>query len=201
MGRCGCNDNADAADYRIINMICTFSVGRPLCLRDVRRHVPNFVRYTTKHFRRLQWHVPNSFSKALVYTSGKIVLIGSKSHEEVEQVAKYICDVLGNVGEIDLKVRNIVAHRNFRFTIDLNDLYEQLAADPLNARRSFAIYEPEIFSGLRYTSRRTSGGRMTIFRLGSVNITGCKSLAELDACYDEVYAMLREYANKVFSLE
>lgn len=175
-----------------------FNVGRELRLKDIRRRVPNFVHYTASPFRRLQWHVPNTFTKALVYPSGSVVLVGSKSHEEAERAAKYITDELGGVGEVDLRVRNVVAHRNFHFTINLNELYTQLTS---SSQRGTVLYEPEIFSGLRYTSQRTSGGRMTVFRLGSVIFAGCKSLAELDQCYDEMYAILREYTNKLISFE
>ena len=135
-------------------------------------------------------------STALIFRSGKMVILGTKQENEARIAARKFaaimnkCDVVqaqGAVGKItfrDFKVSNIVAVANCNFPIRL----EGLALSHMK----FSSYEPELFPGLIY---RLQNPKLVllIFVSGKVVLTGAKSKQALREGFDKMYYFLHEH--------
>lgn len=111
---------------------------------------------------------------ALVYSSGSVVFVGSKSEKQLENAAQAVASETG------LTFLNLVIH-NYCFSFMLQ---------PLNLNRVFKFfrdgkilftlsYDPELFPALTLTLRGTNR-KVSLFHTGRVNIIGCKTRGDAE---------------------
>lgn len=135
-------------------------------------------------------------STALVFESGKMVVLGAKDENQARIAArKYarivkLCGVAEGVKVDSFKVSNMVAVADCGFPIRL----EGLAL----AHKNFSSYEPELFPGLIYRLRQPKI-TFLIFVSGKVVITGAKSQKDLREGFDRVSFILHEHRKVVLS--
>ena len=116
-----------------------------------------------------------------LYRSGKYIIAGSKSFEELIAVYHQMKDVL--VAQLDIsmfdepKVRNIVCTSDYGNPLDLTDTYIRLLKEGYESE-----YEPESFPGLIL---RIPECTYNIFSSGKFLILGCTN--EIDAEAAEGY--------------
>ena len=119
-------------------------------------------------------------STALVFRTGKIVVVGTTNERDAYKAVRYYRNKLKIKTKIrDFKVHNIVGSCSLGFNIDLNRMSE--------TPRS--IYTTELFPGLSYTNNAT----VLLFTTGKIVITGCKTLNDMDVSYSDVLAHVQKF--------
>ena len=119
-------------------------------------------------------------STALVFKTGKIVVVGTTSVEAAYEAVLYYRDKLKLGSEIcDFKVHNFVGSCSLGFQLDLNSMGQE----------NNCIYSPEIFPGLTYTNNAT----VLLFRSGKCVITGCKTLDDIDVSYNDLVIFVKKF--------
>ncbi|KAI1291112.1 hypothetical protein HDE_07691 [Halotydeus destructor] len=119
---------------------------------------------------------------ALIYPSGQVVLVGAKSEAQCREMAQVVSSTLAQEIAVNVTVSNYVASMDCgqRFTLtDFKDLIEVIY--PFSS----ISFEPELFNGLIWDPKYNNN-RIIVFVSGKVNITGCKSLNEIEVCYNAV---------------
>ena len=126
---------------------------------------------TPRYFQsaRMRVYTRDKRITALIYASGKVVLVGANRETQLMEAMEQICSVMKACVMTPLSVSNYV------FTIDippvnLDQLF--LFFRQLNDKRLHAYdYTPELFPALicHFCTRY----KATIFRSGKINIIGC----------------------------
>ncbi len=171
---------------KIENIVSTVTLDQTLNLYTIERNVPH-VEYNPDQFPGLVFRLESPKVTALIFKSGKMVITGAKSTEELIRAVKRIIKTLRQHGIMitsrpKIQIQNIVASANLYVEVNL-----EKAAFLLENN----MYEPEQFPGLIY--------RMTdphvvllIFSSGKMVITGAKREEEVRAAVYKVYKKLSE---------
>lgn len=110
----------------------------------------------------------------ILYSSGKYILRGGKSIENVRDVNQQFLNTLREVGikisSTSLEIKNVVAVGTIDTEVDLNELSIELGLENIE-------YEPEQFPGLVYRPSDTNCV-LLVFGSGKVVITGGRSVEE-----------------------
>lgn len=112
---------------------------------------------------------------ALVYASGSVVFVGSKSETQLTEAHEVLLTTTG------LTSAGVIIH-NYCFSLMLR---------PFNLNRVFEVfrdhsvlhclsYDPELFPALTLTLRGTNK-KASLFHTGRVNLIGCKTRQEAEA--------------------
>ncbi len=128
--------------------------------------------YNTKRFPGLFIRFTHPRCVIIFFRNGKLILTGLKSFDQINLVIKRLIFKLNDIFKIQIdpnsikpKIVNIVITANFYIEINLN-----LAA----IRLDNAIYEPEVFPGLRYNTTNPIKSVFLIFSTGKVVLTGIR---------------------------
>ncbi|AEM39310.1 TATA-box binding family protein [Pyrolobus fumarii 1A] len=165
--------------YRIENIVATVTLDQNLDLYAIETSIPN-VEYNPEQFPGLVFRLEEPKVTALIFKSGKMVVTGAKSTQQlIEAVKKIIRELKRHgiviVGRPKVQIQNIVASANLNVCVDL----EKAALTLENS-----MYEPEQFPGLIY---RMQNPRVVllIFSSGKMVITGAKREEEVkEAVYN-----------------
>lgn len=130
-----------------------------------------------------------------VYRTGKYIISGGTSVEELHQVRDQLLDRLANLGVVSSDVReafsvsNVVGTADIGRELDLNALTIGLGLEN-------AEYEPEQFPGLIY---RPEGYNCVVlmFRSGKVVVTGANSVEVAEETFEAVKEQVEELFGEV----
>ncbi len=171
----------------IENIVATVSVDQTIDLYAIERSIPT-VEYNPEQFPGLVYRLDQPKVTALIFKSGKMVVTGAKSTQQLITAVKKIIRNLKKhgieiVGRPKVQIQNIVASANLHVCIDL----ERAALTLENS-----MYEPEQFPGLIY---RMTEPRVVllIFSSGKMVITGAKR-------EEEVYEAVNKILEKLYRL-
>jgi len=152
------------------------------------RSVPN-VEYDPDQFPGLIFRLESPKVTSLIFKSGKMVVTGAKSTEELIKAVKRIIKTLKKhgidiVGKPKIQIQNIVASANLHVNVNLDK-----AAFVLENN----MYEPEQFPGLIY---RMDDPKVVllIFSSGKMVITGAKR-------EEEVYTAVKKIFDKLLEID
>lgn len=155
----------------IVNITSTVVMEHPFDLEKLLNNLPESQK---SHFW-IKARIPPHNKYVAFYGSGKFLVTGVKSHQEVYEVANNVVDYLKEFG-IDNKIKKIninnhVLTDKLDFDVDLDSLIIKLNS-------ANASFEPEQFPGLiyKYEDKVT----FMLFNSGKMNITGVKSLENID---------------------
>ncbi len=172
--------------YRIENIVATVTLDQNLDLAAIEASVPN-VEYNPEQFPGLVFRLEEPKVTALIFKSGKMVVTGAKSTQQlIEAVKKIIRELKSHgiviVGRPKVQIQNIVASANLNCCVDL----EKAALTLENS-----MYEPEQFPGLIY---RMSEPRVVllIFSSGKMVITGAKREEEVAEAVENIQKILAD---------
>ncbi len=172
--------------YRIENIVATVTLDQNLDLAAIEASVPN-VEYNPEQFPGLVFRLEEPKVTALIFKSGKMVVTGAKSTQQlIEAVKKIIRELKSHgiviVGRPKVQIQNIVASANLNCCVDL----EKAALTLENS-----MYEPEQFPGLIY---RMSEPRVVllIFSSGKMVITGAKREEEVSEAVENIQKILAQ---------
>jgi len=173
-------------EANIENIVATVILDHGLDLNLIEARIID-VEYNPDQFPGLIYRMRNPRVTALIFKSGKMVVTGTKSINELVYAVKRILKSLQEHGiEIrgrpKIQIQNIVASANLHVNIDL-----EKAAFVLPG----SMYEPDQFPGLIY---RMDKPRVVllIFSSGKMVITGAKRENEVFEAVERIYRVLKE---------
>ncbi|GEM_PF-997099 len=162
-------------EIKISNVVCTADLNHKVDILSFNKH--RFLSSNLKAYKCGYVKDNIMFGKVVVFASGKLISVGSKSPDQAYHDLKRASQILKKYKFIKSfniipRIHNIVSSISLEKTINLNILSVMLPR---------SIYEPDQFSGIVY---RTYGSIVClIFATGKVIITGAKTLEELNHAY------------------
>jgi len=117
--------------------------------------------------------------KVSIFSTGKMISVGSKSFDDAKQDLAYAARKLARLAliaptKITVKLQNIVVTGELGQPIDVEELATKLPN---------VIYEPEQFPGAIYWAPELEGAAMLLFPSGKVVIAGLKRQESLIAVH------------------
>ncbi len=174
-------------DYKIVNVVATaiYEIKERIDLTIIARKFEK-AEYNPERFPGLIMRMEKPKATALIFSTGKAVITGLRSHTEAEPIVKKIAKNLKKAGIIvsnpEYTIQNIVASGNLHMNIDLN-----LAAVVMNN----AMYEPEVFPGLIYRMQEPKAVFL-IFSTGKIVCTGIKTEEMVRQAVEKLNGITRE---------
>ena len=179
----------------IHNIVATaqISTSTPLQL-DRLKQIFRFSSFNRRKFAAVTLRLVRPNCTILLFTSGKLVITGSKSSSEALLSAYRIRRLLQRacVGQqfavSGFDIQNVVSHCELEVAdgeiLDIEALYERY--------HIFSTYQSHIFPGLifRYPNLRVVA---LMFFSGKVVLTGARSLEDIDKGWDVIYALVKAY--------
>lgn len=173
---------------KIENIVATVILDQSLDLNLIESRVPN-VSYQPDQFPGLILRLEKPKTTALIFKSGKMVVTGAKSTQQLIDAVKKIIKLLRKYGikivsKPRIQIQNIVASGDINAYINL-----ERAAYLLED----SMYEPEQFPGLIHRMREPRVV-LLIFSSGKMVITGAKEESEVETA-------VRNIAKKLLDLD
>lgn len=173
--------------FKVWNVVATVDLGCSLNLRDIALRAKNS-EYNPKRNSGCVMRLRHPKATAVVFSTGKMICLGTKSDEDCKKAAKKFArsiKLLGyDVRFTNFKVVNVVSFGHFGFEVRLETLF--------NKHHEYCSFEPELFPGLIYRIYELNTS-MIIFKSGTVNIMGAKSMQESQESYDLMLSILKSY--------
>ena len=158
------------SNARIVNVVATGFIGRPLDLDFVVQNLSN-INYNPEKFVAAILRLKEPKTTFLLFPSGKYVCTGATSILQAELAAKIMTrnieDISPPVQFLDFEIQNVVGSYYTGFKISLECFYYSHMPN--------SLYEPEFFPGLRYLVSKTEKKTVLIFISGKIVITGFKN--------------------------
>jgi transcription initiation factor TFIID TATA-box-binding protein len=166
------------------NIVSTFNVG---CCVDLKRLVQHCkdATHNPRKFSAVTMKMKVPKATALIFASGKIVCIGTKSVVDNSEAILTVSNILKLIGypvkATDVKIRNVVGSANINCEIDLINLN--------NSHRKLCLYEQELFPGLKFKLPSNNACAL-IFTTGKIVVTGVKSEYALKQFFRKVLCIV-----------
>lgn len=172
----------------IQNVVATVNLSCRIDQRLLTQKARN-AEYNPKRFAAVIMRIRDPKSTALIFESGKMVVLGAKSEALAKIAARKYAKIIkmcehGAVGFKDFKVNNMVGVAACDFPIRLEGL--------VLGHARFSSYEPELFPGLIYRMVKPKLV-MLIFVSGKVVMTGARSVQDLHSAFNKIYPVLQEF--------
>ena len=182
----------------IHNIVATaqIEISAPLHL-DRLKQIFRFSSFNRRKFAAVTLRLVRPNCTILLFTSGKLVITGSKSSSEALLSAYRIRRILRQTctgqrfSVTGFEIQNVVSHCELNVhdgeILDIEALYERY--------HIYSTYQPHIFPGLifRYPNLKVVA---LVFFSGKVVLTGAKSLEDIENGWDVIYALVRSYVVK-----
>lgn len=154
---------------KIVNMVATADFTEPFDLEELADKIEG-AEFTKSGAKWLKLRVQPENIYTAFYPSGKFLITGAKSQEQLDSIVKRILGILKDSG-INVKLKKIILH-NLIITdkVNLNIPLEELA---LELQGSVFSYEPEQFPALIF---KEDGATFLIFSSGKIICTGVKTI-------------------------
>ncbi|MEN6341568.1 MAG: TATA-box-binding protein [Methanospirillum sp.] len=167
------------------NIVASVKVADVLNLDDLARVIPG-ADYDKRRFSGLVYRRTSPKFAALVFTSGKVNLVGVQHPDAVAPALAALLEALRTAGaalapDPRPRIVNLVASGNLDTGVSLPKLAVALDLENIE-------YEPEVFPGLVY--RSNAGGVALIFTSGAMIIAGALSIHQAQAVSDEVWHLV-----------
>ncbi|MCE4610583.1 MAG: TATA-box-binding protein [Desulfurococcales archaeon] len=171
-------------EVRIENIVATVTLENELDLNLIETKIRD-VDYNPDQFPGLVYRLEHPKVTVLIFKSGKMVITGAKSVQQLINVVKrllktFVEEGIEIRGKPQIQIQNIVASVNLKASIDLETAAMQFEN---------SLYEPEQFPGLIYRMDEPKVV-MLIFSSGKMVITGAKR-------EEEVYQAIRRVAERL----
>lgn len=92
-------------DYKLHNVVGSHSVGFPIRLEALRSTAKNFAKYEPETFPGLVFRMNNPKVVLLIFNTGKLVITGAKSRQEVYDAYQSILPLLRNHRNVEQKAK------------------------------------------------------------------------------------------------
>jgi transcription initiation factor TFIID TATA-box-binding protein len=182
----------------IHNIVATAQIQTSAQLQlDRLKQIFRFSSFNRRKFAAVTLRLVRPNCTILLFTSGKLVITGSKSSSEALLSAYRIRCLLRRtcIGQqfsiTGFEIQNVVSHCELAVgeneILDIEALYERY--------HIYSTYQSHIFPGLifRYPNLKVVA---LMFFSGKVVLTGAKSLADIDEGWDVIFSLLKSYVVK-----
>ena len=190
------NDNEinDNINIRIVNVVSTVSLECQLSLRELALKLQNS-EYNPKRINALIIRIKKPKTAALVFSNGKMVVVGADNEDDSKQAAKIYAKNIKSLGYNDIKfknfkIENVVASCDANFQIQLTKLSLKLKI--INNKN--CSYEPDIFPGLIYHMQDPKIC-LLIFKSGKLVFVGAKQRNDIYSAFEKIFPLLKQYKN------
>lgn len=171
---------------KIQNIVATVEVIEPLDLQQLALELVDS-EFTSEAARWLKLRLKPSNTYIAFYRSGKFLVTGVKSLEELDAAVQQVLDELKSVEmptEIEsIRIHNIVVMDDIQMPVNLNEMAISLAGQG-------AIYEPEQFPALML---RHGGSTSLVFSSGKIICTGNRSIETAERNLSYLRALLERH--------
>jgi transcription initiation factor TFIID TATA-box-binding protein len=165
----------------------------PLNLVHISEILPNAI-FTKQKFAAITLRLQDPLCTVLLFTSGKLVLTGSKTFLECVASCLRILDMLRTgIPGVSFQltssvIQNIVGNVNLQLTqsqyIDLDSLYQDNSV--------YCTYQKNMFPGLIFRPVN-SPVVLLVFTSGKIVLTGAKSAATMHAGWQAMWPCIQRY--------
>lgn len=171
---------------KIVNIVATVNMEKPFDLEELLEKLPNCERANVW----VKTRIPPYNKYTAFYGSGKFLITGTKSEQELNEVANNVISFIQKYG-VNNDIKNInINNRVYIDQLDFEVDFEKLIVE-LNDYD--ASYEPEQFPGMNF--KDSYGLTYLLFGSGKITITGVKSLDGLEDHVNEFKELIREKSN------
>lgn len=168
---------------KVVNIVATVEMKKPFDLEELLNKLPDCERANVW----VKARIPPYEKYTAFYGSGKFLITGTKSEQELNDVANNTVLYLKEHGiNNDIKqinINNRVFTDQLGFEVDLEKLIVELAEYD-------ASYEPEQFPGMQF--KDNYGITYLLFGSGKITITGVKSLDNFEEHVQEFKDLIKE---------
>ncbi|TFJ87154.1 hypothetical protein NSK_001486 [Nannochloropsis salina CCMP1776] len=175
------------ASIKLTNVVATVNLDCKPDLKSIALGARN-AEYNPRRFPAVIMHIKEPKSAALIFSSGKMVVTGTRSETDSLQAAHKYTTIMKRLkcaaNCTEFRVQNMTASCDIGFPIRL----EGLVMD----QPRFCSYEPELFPGLVYRMYNPKIV-LLIFVSGRIIITGAKTRRDMDAALEKLHPILLEY--------
>lgn len=171
---------------KIVNIVATVNMEKPFDLEELLEKLPNCERANVW----VKTRIPPYNKYTAFYGSGKFLITGTKSEQELNEVANNVISFIQKYG-VNNDIKNI--NINNRVYIDQLDFEVDLEKLIVELNDYDASYEPEQFPGMNF--KDSYGLTYLLFGSGKIAITGVKSLDGLEDHVNEFKELIREKSN------
>lgn len=185
----------------IQNIVSTVELGCKINLKEIALQAKNSY-YAANKFSGLIMKIKEPKATALIFSTGKMVCLGTKN----EQQSKIACKKFGKILKKlnypitlkNFKIENIFSSCDVKFRIPLLKLYFHILK---KLDKKCVKFESEIFPGLIYhcvdnykkseDNKEKSNIVFLVFSSGKIIITGAKKTNQIYKEFDKFYPLLR----------
>jgi len=192
------NNNNNKPIPFVHNIVATAQIqtSAPLQL-DRLNQIFRFSSFNRKKFAAVTLRLVRPNCTILLFTSGKLVITGSKSASEALLSAYHVRTLLRRVctgqrfSVTGFEIQNVVSHCELDVSngeiLNIEALYERY--------HIYSTYQSHIFPGLifRYPNLKVVA---LMFFSGKVVLTGARSLEDIDEGWAVIYSLLKSYVVK-----
>lgn len=170
----------------IVNIVATVDMEKSFDLEELLIKLPDCERANVW----VKARIPPYNKYTAFYGSGKFLITGSKSEQELNEVARNVVSYIQKYG-IDNKIKSI--NINNRVYIDQLDFEVDLEKLIIELNDYDASYEPEQFPGMNFKDNH--GLTYLLFGSGKITITGVKSLDNFEEYVNDFKKLIFEKSN------
>ncbi|MHA1919766.1 MAG: TATA-box-binding protein [Promethearchaeota archaeon] len=174
--------------YKVQNVVATVitEIKEKIDLKIIAREYSD-VEYNPERFPGLVMRIFKPRATGLIFSTGKMVITGMKSPKEAPSVVNQI---ITRVSNCSIKIENpIITIQNF---VVSGDIKCRIDLNKATIVMDNVMYEPEVFPGLIYRMKDPKSV-LLLFSTGKVVCTGIKDKKTVQAVFEKLYNVVREY--------
>nr|CAB41475.1 TBP-like factor [Drosophila melanogaster] len=180
-------DNEHELDIVINNVVCSFSVGCHLKLREIALQGSN-VEYRREN-GMVTMKLRHPYTTASIWSSGRITCTGATSESMAKVAARRYARCLGKLGFptrfLNFRIVNVLGTCSMPWAIKIVNFSER--------HRENASYEPELHPGVTYKMRDPDPkATLKIFSTGSVTVTAA-SVNHVESAIQHIYPLVFDF--------
>jgi len=192
------SETSDIPQPHIVNIVSMVDLCVRLNLRELALKCSN-AEYNPRRINAVIMRLKKPKSAALIFNSGKIIVLGAKNEQDSERAAKIFAHSIKGLGYQpkfeNFQIVNIVGTCDVKFNIKLTQLNLEINVKlNNNSEKKICYYEPEIFPALIY---HMANPKLTllIFFSGKINFLGAKHNNDIYEAYKKIYPFLLKFKN------
>jgi transcription initiation factor TFIID TATA-box-binding protein len=190
-----CRARGKASPVIIKNCVATAFFGTSLDLEEI--SWKKYGEFNPSSFAAAKFRLQAPATTALIFASGMIVCTGAPSEESaLVAITKYyrmVSEVSPKAVCLNVVIQNIVGTAYLGHAVDLQQTFEWLQSQG----HMNAIYDPELFPGLRFVPRdilpTLPSTKVLIFSEGNIVICGAKKKEDLQVTWRAVREILSPF--------
>ena len=157
--------------FKVVNSTVTVQFCTSINLYRFSTKFPH-VKYDKAKFSGARMRIFSPKCTLLIFSNGKVNVLGCKSLSDTERALSYFSDILSSmlrksVSYVNFNRSNIVMSATLPYCVDLIK-FKKITSHSTS-------YEPELFTGLHYSDPLLTPMKMTLFTSGKFFLTGLVS--------------------------